>query len=205
MNYISKKALDELELGDIISTEPTIGDSIFTDKEKIKEHIVNFVTICPNQNISPTGDIHCFGYKHWRDIPRYGKVYYFGKSDDERFWTKERKEQESRKLFESIKHRFDMSSISKLRNAFCVKLFGKRGYYSESGERQYLPNCYWVTKQLAKILSENDSKVVSVETRTYDEIDTDYSRRYETECYGTKTTDITIKFENGVEKMLFMA
>lgn len=90
------------------------------------------------------------------------------------------------------------------KDLYRVDLFGKRGSYSESGS-QYL-FCYdakYCTKAI-KWVKDNykDKQKLTFEVTTIDDIDTDYSVRYETECYGSRlvTLHFNLKTEGGKER-----
>ena len=67
-----------------------------------------------------------------------------------------------------------------LRDLYNVRLFGKRGQYGESGERDYIAYNPNECKRLLEM-----AKKGCVEVKTLDDIENlDESIRYETECYG---------------------
>lgn len=87
-------------------------------------------------------------------------------------------------------------------DVYTVHLFGKRGYYNESGTKHYL--CHMPEKCLA-LLNELKEKVQYgdrlrlSELKELDNIDDlDYSIRYETECYGVRSTyyEITVYYKS---------
>lgn len=67
-----------------------------------------------------------------------------------------------------------------VRDLYNVRLFGKRGRYGESGERDYIA---YNPNECKKLLDR--AKKWCVEVKTLDDIENlDESVRYETECYG---------------------
>lgn len=66
-----------------------------------------------------------------------------------------------------------------------IALFGKRGRYSETGDKHYL--CHYPTacRDILKQLERQEPK--SIGFCFDDDIDTNNSIRYETECYGCRT------------------
>lgn len=71
---------------------------------------------------------------------------------------------------------------------YSVRLFGKRSVYDESGERNYMCfNPKWCEETLdeAKKAKKRWHKV-SFKVKEHDDIDTEYSSYYETECYGLR-------------------
>lgn len=87
---------------------------------------------------------------------------------------------------------------------YVVDLFGKRGEYGESGDKSYL--CYnptYCQKLVNTIRGKKNSKdTLTFKVATTDDIDTDYSIRYETECYGRryKGLALTITTPGGKKK-----
>lgn len=78
-----------------------------------------------------------------------------------------------------------------MHDLYKVRLFGKRGQYDESGDKSYLCHRPLACKNM-KFTLEHETKGNSLGFATDDDIDTDYSRRYETECYGCRTRTITV-------------
>lgn len=81
-------------------------------------------------------------------------------------------------------------------NFYEVKLFGKRGHYDESGNRVYFmldPKlCNYYIQWIREHRSSRDILDVSIEKYDYLD-DLDYSIEYETECYGTRKVELSIK------------
>lgn len=100
---------------------------------------------------------------------------------------------EFRELKELAKRELGITLDSK--TLYGVRLFGKRGRYGESGRRAYTAYDVMECRQLiAGIKSHEGEKVVGKVCKV-DDIDTDYSRRYETECYGYRTVTIQVEPE----------
>lgn len=73
---------------------------------------------------------------------------------------------------------------------YAIRLFGKRGYYNESGMKRYLAyysdRCTQLLNELQQVYHYGDKLVLS-KIKQEDEIeDLDYSIKYETECYGIR-------------------
>lgn len=87
---------------------------------------------------------------------------------------------------------------------YYVDLFGKRGQYDESGTRAYLcfrdKVCERMLAELRKKKSSRDT--IKCESKTIDDIDTEYSIRYETECYGQRVVmpQIIVSTPSGKQK-----
>lgn len=80
----------------------------------------------------------------------------------------------------------------KPQDIYIVALFGKSGRYGESGKREYTA---FNAARCSKIISEIKSfgrKKTTATIATLDDIDTDYSERYLTECYGTREKTIKV-------------
>lgn len=74
-----------------------------------------------------------------------------------------------------------------------VSLFGKNGEYRESGERQYAAfNGKKCLECIEKIKSFGRKKT-KMEIVNVDDIDTDYSAKYLTECYGVRERELSVK------------
>lgn len=75
-----------------------------------------------------------------------------------------------------------------------VDLFGKRGTYDESGTPTY--NCFdtrycqQIIDYIKKHKSSKDKLTFSITTN--DDIDTEYSIKYETECYGRRYMSVVV-------------
>lgn len=80
----------------------------------------------------------------------------------------------------------------KVDELYIVNLFGKRGQYNESGKRDYTAfNKNRCEKYINNIKSFGRKKT-NASIKNVDDIDTDYSIRYETECYGQRERGIII-------------
>lgn len=80
----------------------------------------------------------------------------------------------------------------KLTDLYSVRLFGKSGRYDESGERTYVafnPNKCLENIDLIKSFGRKRTKMA---IENIDDIDTDYSVRYLTECYGNRERGMII-------------
>lgn len=72
------------------------------------------------------------------------------------------------------------------------RLFGKRSVYNESGRKYYTA---FNERECARLLESVKSfgrKRIKAEVTTYDDIDTDTSSRYETECYGSREVTLVV-------------
>ena len=72
------------------------------------------------------------------------------------------------------------------------RLFGKRSTYGESGRKYYTA---FNERECARLLENVKSfgrKRIKAEVTTYDDIDTDTSSRYETECYGSREVTLVV-------------
>ena len=72
------------------------------------------------------------------------------------------------------------------------RLFGKRSTYGESGRKYYTA---FNERECARLLENVKSfgrKRIKAEVTTYDDIDTDTSSRYETECYGSREVTLIV-------------
>lgn len=78
---------------------------------------------------------------------------------------------------------------------YSVRLFGKRSRYDESGRRHYYAYNEAECQSLLERVKSFGRKQIVCEVKTHDDIDTDYSIRYETECYGSRevTLEVTAK------------
>jgi hypothetical protein len=89
-------------------------------------------------------------------------------------------------------------------SVYCVRLFGKRATYGESGRRSYIDTnasmCVSMLNQLRKLRNSGDN--VKVKYRTIDDIDTKTSTYYETECYGTRhvVAEVVVSTPKGKNK-----
>lgn len=80
----------------------------------------------------------------------------------------------------------------KVDDLYTVRLFGKSGRYGESGKRNYVAySGNTCTKLIAEIKSFGRKKTTAKMVIT-DDIDTDYSERYLTECYGSRKRELKI-------------
>ncbi|MDD6552162.1 MAG: hypothetical protein PUF37_01045 [Prevotellaceae bacterium] len=76
------------------------------------------------------------------------------------------------------------------KDLYRVRLFGKRGYYDESGDKTYL--CY-LPKACAYLLQLlKSAKGSRIKLYFDDDIDTDDSIMYETECYGRRKVSFKV-------------
>lgn len=75
---------------------------------------------------------------------------------------------------------------------YLSNLFGKRGQYNESGKRDYTAfNKNRCEKYINNIKSFGRKKT-NASIKNVDDIDTDYSIRYETECYGQRERGVIV-------------
>ena len=74
-----------------------------------------------------------------------------------------------------------------------VRLFGKSGRYGESGEREYVAFNESECNELIDFIKSFGRKRTTFAILNRDDIDTDYSARYLTECYGYRKRTISIE------------
>ena len=89
-----------------------------------------------------------------------------------------------------------------------VDLFGKRGQYDESGKRvYYCTSSEWCKKAIEFIRKTKTTRdILKVWSKVLDDdIDTNYSIRYETECYGRRKVSLKMQVvtPNGKSKGIF--
>ena len=80
----------------------------------------------------------------------------------------------------------------KLTDIYNVRLFGKSGRYDESGERVYVAFNDTMCNELINEIKSFGRKKTKATITNIDDIDTDYSRKYLTECYGIRKRSISI-------------
>ena len=80
----------------------------------------------------------------------------------------------------------------KLTDIYNVRLFGKSGRYDESGERVYVAFNDTMCNELINEIKSFGRKKTKTTITNIDDIDTDYSRKYLTECYGIRKRSISI-------------
>lgn len=165
-----KKKVEELKKGDVFSLK--------TRGEKYTYNLK-----CMRQN----DKWEVFHFGEWSGIYMLPNtdVYFHGKCEDIGLWDEEERKPMARKIWAEIKPLFSKEDAEKIATAYSVKLFGKRGYYSEDGERKYYINDYRRMKKLADNLN-GYAGVISRYKQDEDIENLDYSRQYETECYGYK-------------------
>lgn len=165
-----KKKVEELKKGDVFSLK--------TRGEKYTYNLK-----CMRQN----DKWEVFHFGEWSGIYMLPNtdVYFHGKCEDIGLWDEEERKPMARKIWEEIKPLFSNEDAEKIATAYSVKLFGKRGYYSEDGERKYYINDYRRMKKLADNLN-GQAGFISHYRQDEDIENLDYSRQYETECYGYK-------------------
>jgi hypothetical protein len=74
-----------------------------------------------------------------------------------------------------------------------VRLFGKRGEYDESGKREYIAFRNSTCQYLVDLIKGYGRKRTKCEVTTIDSVeDLEYSRYYETECYGMRTRTLKV-------------
>lgn len=74
-----------------------------------------------------------------------------------------------------------------------VRLFGKSGRYDESGQREYVAFSESECNELMNFIKSFGRKRTTFAILNRDDIDTDYSARYLTECYGYRKRTINIE------------
>ena len=82
----------------------------------------------------------------------------------------------------------------KVSDLYSVRLFGKRGVYDESGERVYLAFRNSACQSLIDGIKAWGRKRTKASIVNNDNVEgLEYSIRYETECYGTRTRTIKVE------------
>lgn len=81
----------------------------------------------------------------------------------------------------------------KLSDLYNVRLFGKSGRYDESGERDYVAFNETMCNAIINEIKSFGRKRTKATITNIDDIDADYSRKYLTECYGSRKRVISIK------------
>ena len=81
----------------------------------------------------------------------------------------------------------------KVDDLYNVRLFGKSGRYEESGEREYAAFSETLCLEYINRIKSFGRKRTKATIENIDDIDTDYSARYLTECYGYRKRGIAIK------------
>lgn len=102
---------------------------------------------------------------------------------------------------EIAKH-FNHLDLLKLEAAYSVQLFGKRGRYDESGDRFYYHKRAEMQQALSEIIEyikQQGRTIRNVRSWRDDDIETGYSRAYETECYGCRRDYVSIFDSENVE------
>ena len=86
------------------------------------------------------------------------------------------------------------------KDIYSVRLFGKRGHYSESGDKGYLSEsadrCNAYLNKLTACKESYPNAKIIVSLHKYDDIDTGNSIAYETECYGVRKSYLEVCFQN---------
>lgn len=81
----------------------------------------------------------------------------------------------------------------KVTDLYNVRLFGKSGRYGESGERVYAAFNETMCSAFINEIKSFGRKKTKATITNMDDIDTDYSERYLTECYGYRKRGLSIK------------
>ena len=81
----------------------------------------------------------------------------------------------------------------KVDDLYNVRLFGKSGRYGESGEREYAAFSESLCLSYINEIKSFGRKKTKATITNMDDIDTDYSARYLTECYGYRKRGIEVK------------
>ena len=225
MKAIGKKKVRDLQVGDIFSVNEqefdetaqlryVYGEKRAEDVRDIKK--VSMFHGAPMNSI----DWHTFNFVCGRadgvDICHFGtsftyhsvpsmdtEVFFFGRRTEERFMTKEEKAAMAKEIWDKVFADMPYSVRSQLEKVYSVDLFGKRGWYSENGERFYLKQSLGAMRELQKMIGEKT--IVKVVFENDDNIENlDYSRRYETECYGCRHTLVKLFYDdNSTETYYF--
>jgi len=81
-----------------------------------------------------------------------------------------------------------------VKDLYKVRLFGKRGVYDESGERDYTAYNPRRCESIISGIKAWGRKRVTLKVETVDDVDDlEYSIRYETECYGSRLKTIHVE------------
>lgn len=83
--------------------------------------------------------------------------------------------------------------VLKVDDLYNVRLFGKSGRYGESGEREYAAFSETLCLFYINEIKSFGRKKTKATITNMDDIDTDYSARYLTECYGYRKRGIDVK------------
>lgn len=81
----------------------------------------------------------------------------------------------------------------KVTDLYNVRLFGKSGRYGESGNREYAAFNSDMCNSYINEIKSFGRKKTNARITNMDDIDTDYSARYLTECYGSRKRGIEIR------------
>lgn len=98
---------------------------------------------------------------------------------------------EFKALYKLVKKKYGISL--KLSDLYNVRLFGKSGRYDESGERDYVAFNETMCNAIINEIKSFGRKKTKATITNMDDIDTDYSKKYLTECYGIRKRGISIE------------
>lgn len=79
-----------------------------------------------------------------------------------------------------------------IKDLYRVRLFGKRGQYDEVGKRSYTAYNEEESQKLLDLVKSFGRKQITCELSKNDDIETEYSQYYETECYGSRERTISV-------------
>ena len=169
----SKKKVNELIEGDVFSY-------------KRKRYTFSFMVMRGNGKY----DIYCHDYKELSLCPE-DEVLYIGKCKDPSYWSDDEKRTYTKKMWSELRDKMPSYLADHLEKQYYADLFGKRGHYAER-HRVFFTDNYKDVCNIKSILDDGDN-VEDIIVSTYEDIDTSYSRQYETECYGQVALYVYIK------------
>lgn len=138
-------------------------------------------------------DVYCHDYKELSLYPE-DEVLYIGKCQDPSYWSDDEKRTYTKKMWSKLRDKMPYHLADYLEQQYYAELFGKRGHYAERN-RVFFTDNYKDVCNIKSILDGGDN-IEDVNVSTYEDIDTTYSRMYETECYGSVALYVYVKTKN---------